>query len=202
MSSGSSAALGSVDVSSQGYACSGEMDEGEVSPGEFFEACEDSSVVLEIAEHDLDFVALFVESPVGFTLDRSHGMGRDDGFGLFGPDGLEDGIAVIGAIGEHSRGLDPFDQAKRFGRIARLASGQAETERIAEGVRDSMDLAGKATTRAAKSLVSLLFFAPAAQACARTTVLSSINHSTSASSLNPSSKACHTPFSCQRAKRL
>ena len=61
--------LGSVDVSSQEQASSGEMDEGEVSPGEFFEACEDPSIVFHIAEHDLDFMAFFIEGPVGFALD-------------------------------------------------------------------------------------------------------------------------------------
>jgi hypothetical protein len=178
------------------------MDEGEVSPGEFVEASKDPSIVFHMAKHDLDFVAFFIEDPVGFTLDRSCGMGRDDGLGLHCPDGLKDGVAVIGAIGEHGPGLDPVDQVECLGCIAGLASGQAETERVAKRVTGSMDLAGKAATRAAKSLVSLIFFAPAAQAWARTTVLSSISHSTSASLLNPSSKARQTPFSCQRAKRL
>ena len=45
------------------------MDEGEVSPGEFIEAGEDPSIVFHIAEHDLDFVAFFIEGPVGFALD-------------------------------------------------------------------------------------------------------------------------------------
>ena len=62
-------ALGSVDVSSQEEACGGEMDEGEVSSCELFEACEDAAIVLHVAEHDLDFVAFFVEKPVGFALD-------------------------------------------------------------------------------------------------------------------------------------
>ena len=140
------------------------MDEGEIAPGEFFEAREDASIMFHIAEHDLDFVAFFIESPIGFALDRSCRMGRDDSLGFLPSNRVEDGIAVIGAIGEHGLGLDPVDQAEGFGRIAGLASGQAEAERVAEGVRDSMDLAGKAATRAAKSLVSLIFFAPAAQA--------------------------------------
>jgi len=91
-------------------------------------------------------------------------MRRDDGFSFFGADGLEDGVAIIGAIGEHGFGFDPVDQTERFGRIAGLASGQAETERVAERVAGSMELAGKTATRAAKSLVSLIFFAPAAEA--------------------------------------
>ena len=91
-------------------------------------------------------------------------MGRNDGYGFLLAKRFENSVAVIGAIGEHGLGFDPVDQAERLGRIAGLASGQAETERVTECVRGSMDLAGKAATRAAKSLVSLIFFAPAAQA--------------------------------------
>lgn len=140
------------------------MDKCEVPFGKLFEACEDPAIMFHMAEHDLDFVAFFVEGPVGFALDRSYGMGRDDGLGFFGPDGLEDGVAVIGAIGEHGLGLDPIDQSERSWRIAGLACGQIEAERVAERITGSMQLAGKTATRAAKSLVSLIFFAPAAQA--------------------------------------
>jgi len=140
------------------------MNEGEVSSGELFEACEDAAIVLHVAEHDLDLVTFFVESPVGFALDRSYGMRRDDGLGFFGPDGFEDGVTIIGAISEHGLGIDPVDQGERSWRIAGLACAQIEAQRIAEGVTGSMNLAGKAATRAAKSLISFVFFAPAAQA--------------------------------------
>ena len=97
------------------------MDEGEVSSGELFEACEDPSIVFHVTEHDLDLVAFFVEGPVGFALDCSYRMRRDDGLGFLGPDGLEDGVAVIGAIGEHGLGLDPVDQTSICGRWAHFA---------------------------------------------------------------------------------
>ena len=45
------------------------MDECEVSFGEFIEAGKGPSEMLEIAEHDFDFVALFVEVPVSLALD-------------------------------------------------------------------------------------------------------------------------------------
>ena len=77
---------------------------------------------------------------------------------------LQNGIAVIGTIGEHGLGFEPVDQAESFWRIAGLATGETETEWVAKRVTGGMDLAGKAATRAAKSLVSLIFFAPAAQA--------------------------------------
>ena len=44
------------------------MDKGEVSSCQFFEASEDSSIMFEKSEHDLDFVAFFVEEPVGVAL--------------------------------------------------------------------------------------------------------------------------------------
>jgi hypothetical protein len=61
--------LGSVDVSSQKQTSCGEMHEGEVSSCELFEAGEDSAIMFHVAEHDLDLVSFFVESPVGFALD-------------------------------------------------------------------------------------------------------------------------------------
>ena len=126
-----------------------------------------------MAEHDLDFVALFIEKPVSLSLVRPCRVGRDDRFGFLGPDGLKNGIAVIGTIGEHGLGFDPVDQTECFWRIAGLASSQAETERVAERITGSMQLAVKTATRAAKSLISFVFFALAAQSLARTTVLSS-----------------------------
>jgi 16S rRNA G966 N2-methylase RsmD len=62
-------------------------------------------------------------------------------------------------------------------RVALLPSGQAEGQRVAEGVAGSVQLGGEAAARAAKRLLTFGFFAPAAQAWARTTVLSSITHS-------------------------
>ena len=91
-------------------------------------------------------------------------MGRDDSLGFLRADGLEDGIAVMGAIGEHGLGLDPVDQTERSWRITGLACRQIEAQRVAKRVAGSMDLAGKVATRAAKSLISPFFFAPAAQA--------------------------------------
>jgi hypothetical protein len=64
------------------------MDEGEVSFGEFVEASKDTSEVLKIAEHDLDFMAFFVEKLVGVALDRSCRVGRDDGFSVLCRDSL------------------------------------------------------------------------------------------------------------------
>ena len=91
-------------------------------------------------------------------------MGRDDGLGFLLTNRIEDRIAVVGTIGEDGLGFDPVDQAECSWRITCLACTQIEAERVAECITGSMDLAGKAATRAAKSLVSLIFFAPAAQA--------------------------------------
>jgi len=58
-----------------------------------------------------------------------------------------------------------------------------------------------------KALLPFAFFAPAGLLWARTTVLSSINHSTSPSADSRSISICQTPFSCpssaeRAAKRL
>ncbi len=45
------------------------MDEGKMSFCEFVEAGKDMSELHEIAEHGLDFMAIFFRVPAGFALD-------------------------------------------------------------------------------------------------------------------------------------
>ena len=60
--------------------------------------------------------------------------------------------------------LIPSIRPSALGASPGLACRQIEAQRVAKRVAGSMDLAGKAATRAAKSLISPFFFAPAAQA--------------------------------------
>ena len=58
--------------------------------------------------------------------------------------------------------------------VAGLASGQVEADRQAVKVGLEMDLAREPAPRASERLIVLLPFAPAAETCARVTVLSNI----------------------------
>ena len=157
------------------------MDEGEIAARQFLEAGEDAAVVLHEAEQVLDLVALPVEVPVGRALVDAGGFGRDHRQGSLGRHGLQDGVRVIGLVGDHCFGREAVEQGQGLRGVALLPGGQAEGQRVAEGVAGSVQLSGEAAARAAKRLLAFAFFAPAAQAWARTTVLSSITHSKSAS---------------------
>jgi hypothetical protein len=157
------------------------MDEREIAACQFLEAGEDPAVVFHEAEQDLDLVALLVEVPVGRALIEAGGFGRDHRQGATGRDTRQDRVGVVGLVGDHRLGGKAVEQGQGLRRVALLPGGQAEGERVAEGVGGSVQLGREAAARAAKRLLAFGFFAPAAQAWARTTVLSSMTHSRSAS---------------------
>jgi hypothetical protein len=157
------------------------MDEGEIAAGQFLEPGKDPPVVLHEAEQDLDLVALLIEVPVGRALIEAGGSGRDHRQGAGGRDGRQDRVGVVGLVGEHRLGREAVEQGQGLRGVALLAGGQAEGERVAEAVGDRVQLGREAAARAAERLPTFAFFAPAAQAWARTTVLSSMTPSRSAS---------------------
>ena len=192
--------LGSVDVLPQEDASGDEMDEGEITARQLVEAGEDAPVVLHETEQVLDLVALAVEVPVGRSLVDAGGSGRDHRKGSTGRGRLQDGVRVISLVGDHRCGRDAVEQGQGLRGVVLLPGGQAEGQRVAEAVAGSVQLAGEAMIgaadhpsaklrpakagrgrRAAERLLALAFFAPAAPAWARTTVLSSMTHSRSAS---------------------
>ena len=121
------------------------MNECEITPGEFVEAAEDAAVVFHLAEQALDPRALLVETPIRLAAAGPGRMGWDDRHGALPGDPVEDGIAVIGAIGEYGRDGDHRDRGEQgdgLGRVTRLACGQGEAERVAEAVGEPVQLAG------------------------------------------------------------
>ena len=121
------------------------MHETEIAAGELVEAGENAPVVLDHADHDLDPAALAVERPVGGAAAGTGRMGRDHRqHGVLDQPG-EDRVAVIGAIGEHGGGRQALEQGDGLRRIARLAGGQGESQRIAEAVGEGVRLAREAT---------------------------------------------------------
>ena len=92
-------------------------------------------------------------------------------------DGLPVGGAVIALVGESGSEL-PFrpqvEQDRQMRRVGRLASRQIEGERMALEIRLEVDFGREAPARAARGLIFLPPFAPAAETWARTTVLSNI----------------------------
>ena len=156
------------------------MDDREIAARQFREAGEDAAVVRDESEQGLDLVALLVELPVGRALLDAGSFGRDHRQGAAGRDGLKDRVGGVGLVGDPCLGREAVEQGQGLRRVARLPGGQAEGQRVAEGVAGSVQLAGEAAAR----VRARAFSAPAAPAWARTTVRSSITHSRSPSAAN------------------
>ena len=116
------------------------MDEGEIAARQLLEAGEDAAVVLHEAEQDLDLVALLVELPVGRALVDARGFRRDHRHGSSSSHGLQDGVGVVGLVGDHRRGREAVEQRQGLRGVALLPGGQAEGERVAEGVGEAVQL--------------------------------------------------------------
>jgi len=97
------------------------VDECEKPSGEFVKSGEDAPIVLHEAKHHLDLVALFVERPVGVALDLTVGFGRNDRNRAAGIDRRQDGIGIIGLVGDDGLGFDVVKQPVGLGRIPGLA---------------------------------------------------------------------------------
>ena len=124
------------------------MNEGEIAAGELVEAAEDAAEVFELAEEAFDSGAFLVEVPVGRARVGADWMRWDDRFGTLRNDPGEDGVAVVGAIGEHrldGEHLHRAEQGKGDGRVTRLARGQREAKRVAEAVGEAVELRGEPT---------------------------------------------------------
>jgi hypothetical protein len=123
------------------------MNECEIATGQLVEATEDATKVLHLAEQALDPGAFFVEPPIGRPSAGAGRMGRDDRHGTMLGNPAEDGVSVIGTIGEHRRDREHSDRCEQgdgFWRIAGLAGGQREAERVAEAVGEPVQLRGEA----------------------------------------------------------
>src|SRR4051794_30908555 len=182
------------------------MDEGEVALGVLVEAGEDAPEVLEPADEALDQVALLVRGEVAGARRDPALLGRDGGHGLHLLLDVGDRLVrVVAAVGQHLVRLDPGQQRDGLRVVPRRATGQEELQRVAESVCEDVDLGAEATPRAPerlRRLPAVFWGAPAAQACARTTVASMSTACRSGSSATPANSRPQTPRSSQRAKRL
>jgi hypothetical protein len=138
------------------------MEAGEKVAGGFFVARRDASKLFEILEETLDQVALGVESVVAIAFDFTIGFGRDDRFDLSTFEGGDKAIRVIAFVSEDRIWRHVGDKHLGLGDIVYLSAGEAQRQRIAQGVDDDMNFCGQSGARAAYGLVEPPFFrAPA-----------------------------------------
>lgn len=150
------------------------MDHSEEAAGQLVVAGGDGTVDLEVAEHALDAVALFVERPVMLDLHPAVRSTRDDGFDVSAGKVGADRVGIVALVGEQGirRSLRQDDQRVIRLAVCRLAARQVEGERSPEGISQAVKLTGEPAPRAAKSASMSPPFPPAAETWARTVVLS------------------------------
>lgn len=132
--------------------------------------------MLDFVEETFDQVPLLVQVAVVFPLLFAVLAGRYHRFGFFLRNLLQEIFRIIRAIRNHPLKIKICNQVFGLGDIMSLPSGQKKAKRIAQGVYTGVDLGAEPAPAASERLTFLpatFFEAPAAQGCARTTVLSS-----------------------------
>ena len=143
---------------------------------QFFKSRKETPVMLNFIEETFDQMPLLIPVPIIHTLFFAIFSGRYDRFCFFLGDLLQKGIRVIGAVGNHTVGFIACNQIFSLGDVMPLPSSQKKAQWITQSIDYSMDFGAEpapASTKGLRLLASVFFSAPAAQGCARTTVLSS-----------------------------
>ena len=95
--------------------------------------------MLDYAEEALDEIALAVKSEVAVTSDFPVGFGRDDHADLPRRQALDEVIDVVALVAKQSCWLDLGHECFGLGDVVHLATRQAESQWVAEGIDDYVD---------------------------------------------------------------
>lgn len=139
-----------------------ELDGREKGAGEFIIACGYSPKPFELAEKPLNQVAFAVKSEVGFALDEPIGLGGNhrDNPPFF--QSLDQGIGVVGLVGEEGFGFDFCEQGGGLPQVRVLAGGERYGNGIAKSIGDNVDLGAQSASGSTDGLTGAVFFrAPA-----------------------------------------
>ena len=138
------------------------MEAGEEIARGLLVAGSDAAKVLDGIEEPLDEIAFAVKREVAVPFDFAVGFWRDHRLDDARFEALDEAVAVVSLVGEKRSGIGLRHQCFGLGDIVDLAAGEAEHERISQGVDDGMDFRRQAAARAAYGLVFARFFwAPA-----------------------------------------
>ena len=128
----------------------------------FFVAGGDASELLDELKETLDEVAFGVEGEVAIARDLAIRFWRDDRLDSPDFEALDKAVCVVAFVAEEGVGLHFSREGFSLGDVMDLAAGEAERQRVAQGVDDHMDLGGRTAARAAYGLVEAPFLrAPA-----------------------------------------
>ena len=111
---------------------------------------------------DIDEIAFAIESKIGVARRDPIGLGWNDRHDASALERLDQGIGVIGLVGQEGLRFDLFEQRRGLADIGGLSRRERQGDRIAERIDDGMDLRGQSASGSADGLVFAFFFwAPA-----------------------------------------
>lgn len=144
----------------ESYESCDEVDGAEECAFELVIARRDGSELFEIVEETLDQIAFAVQHEIGLAWCASICLGRNDRRNLTRFEPVDEGIGIIGFVGQEGSGVDLFKERFGLPEIGGLARRERNRDRVAEGVSDHMDLCCQSTSGSANGLVPP-FCAPA-----------------------------------------
>jgi len=131
--------------------------------------------MLDFVEETLDQMPFFVEMTIVITLIFAVPPRRDHRHGILFRNLLQELFRIVRAIRNYALKIKVFDQVIRLSNIMSLSTSQEKAQWITQSIYAGVDLGAEPATAASKRLgflTATFFRAPAAQGCARTTVLS------------------------------
>ena len=140
--------------------------------------------MLDLVEKTLHQMSLFVPMRVVVTQFFAVFASGDNRFRLVGRNGQQKCVGVVSAVGNHPLKVKTGNQVFRLSNVMPLAGGQQKAQGIAQGIYTDVDFGTEPAATTPESLCDLpavFLEAPAAQGCARTTVLSNRMFSNSGS---------------------
>jgi hypothetical protein len=180
----------------------GDVDGRQEVSGRLLVATGDGTETLDVMEEALDVSAETIEAArLAPPVVLARGVHRDDWLHAAPPDLADDRIGVVASVCDQSLASRVIDQAFCFRRVVLLARREDDVEGFPLGRRDRVDFGGKTSSRTAQTIASDPPFPPAASWCARTTV-PSMSEPTSSSMQSALKTRSHTPRFAHRAKRL
>lgn len=120
-----------------------ELDCGQECIGEFVVARSDGAEVFEFVEEPLDEVAFAIQGEVRLSRLDAIGLGRNDRHDPPLLKGVDQGIGVIGFVGQERPGIDLIQQRLGLTDVGRLAGCERQRDGIAQRIDDGMDLGGQ-----------------------------------------------------------
>lgn len=121
----------------------------------------DASELLDAVEETLDQIAILVEVPIELAGVEAIGARRDDGLSALRHDLRDEGIRIVGLVGDDVGGGLILDTCGRLRDVGKLPGRQNDAQRVAQRIDRDMQLGRQPAARAADFLAAGFFWAPA-----------------------------------------